>query len=233
MVSRETSGGETPPLPQWMTPAATGLGRYAEILTGPGIERGLLGPREAPRIWDRHILNCAVVADPGLGLLPTGATVADIGSGAGLPGLVWSLVRPDLTVVLIESLLRRATFLTECVHELGLVDRVQVVRDRAESVSGGPGKTRGGRPGTVDVVTARAVAPLGTLVEWGAPLLAEGGLLIALKGESAAEEVERDREQVERWGLQDVQVGQVGQGIVDPATTLVTARRRGRPATAQ
>jgi 16S rRNA (guanine527-N7)-methyltransferase len=230
MVSRETSGDEIPPLPPWMATSALGLVRYAEILTGPGIERGLLGPREAPRIWDRHILNCAVVADPGLGLIPTGATVADIGSGAGLPGLVWSLVRPDLTVVLIESLLRRATFLTECVHELGLADRVQVVRDRAESVSGGP---KGRRPGTVGVVTARAVAPLGTLAEWGAPLLTEGGLLIALKGESAIEEVERDRQMVESFGLEDIQVLHVGQGVVDPTTTVVTARRHSRSATAQ
>lgn len=216
--------GETPPLPEWLRPFEDGLARYAEILIGPGIERGLLGPREAPRIWERHILNCAVVADPSVGLLPNNATVADIGSGAGLPGLVWALVRPDLTLVLIESLLRRATFLTECVHSLDLADRVTVVRDRAESVAGGP---KAGRPGQMDVVTARAVAPLGALAAWGAPLLAPGGVLLALKGASAAEEIQRDREQLNELGLREVQIVQVGQGVVDPPTTVVTAHRGG------
>lgn len=230
MVPRETSAGVNPPLPDWLAPAEAGLARYAQILVGPGIERGLLGPREAPRIWDRHILNCAVVADPVAALIPQGSTVADIGSGAGLPGLVWALVRLDLKVVLIESLLRRATFLTECVHELGLADRVTVIRDRAESVAGGPTTPR---PGQLDVVTARAVAPLGTLAAWGAPLLAPGGILLALKGESAVEEVERDRAQLTDLGLTDVQVVQVGHGVVEPPTTVVVARRGGQPVTAQ
>ncbi len=196
-----------------------------EILVGPGIERGLLGPREAPRMWDRHILNCAVVADPQAGLIAPGAQVADIGSGAGLPGVVWALVRPDLQVVLIESLLRRVNFLTECVVELELTDRVQVVRDRAESVAGAQGR--------MDVVTARAVAPLGTLAGWGAPLLAEDGRLVALKGESAAEEVERDRAELAELGLLEVSITQVGQGIVDPPTTVVVAHRTVAPPRAQ
>ncbi len=230
MVSRETLGDVVPALPDWLEPAKSGLIRYAEILVGPGIERGLLGPREAPRIWDRHILNCAVVADPVAGLIPQDAVVADIGSGAGLPGLVWALARPDLTVVLIESLLRRATFLTECVHELELGGRVQVVRDRAESVAGSPQTSR---PGSMDVVTARAVAPLGTLGAWGAPLLVPGGILLALKGESAADEVDRDRNLLTEIGLQDISVEQVGQGVVDPATTIVVARKTGQPTTAQ
>lgn len=213
---------EPPPLPEWLQPFEVGLSRYAEILVGPGIERGLLGPREAPRIWDRHILNCAVVAEPSVGLVPIGSSVADIGSGAGLPGLVWALVRPDLQVVLIESLLRRATFLTECVHSMELTDRVSVVRDRAESVAG---NANAARPGRMDVVTARAVAPLGTLAAWGTPLLAPGGLLLALKGESAAEEVRRDSQQLATLGLIDVQVVHVGHGIVEPPTTVVRARR--------
>ena len=216
---------EIRPLPEWLEPFEGDLARYAEILVGPGTERGLLGPREAPRIWDRHILNCAVVADPTVGLIPTGATVADIGSGAGLPGVVWALVRPDLTIVLIESLLRRATFLTECVHSLGLADRVTVVRDRAESVAGGP---KSARPGQMDVVTARAVAPLGTLAAWGTPLLAPGGYLLALKGESAAEEVGRDSQELAALGLIDVDVIQVGHGVVEPPTTVVTARKDGK-----
>lgn len=213
-----------------MHPFEAGLAEYVEILVGPGIERGLLGPREATRIWDRHILNCAVVADPAVGLIPPGSTVADIGSGAGLPGLVWALVRPDVTTVLIESLLRRATFLTECVHALDLTDRVTVVRDRAESVAGSPTSPR---PGRMDVVTARAVAPLGTLAAWGTPLLTPGGLLLALKGESAAEEVQRDHQQLTELGLVDVQVAQVGRGIVEPPTTVVMARRGSQPAAAQ
>ena len=232
MVSRETSGdGQNPlELPAWLKPATASLDRYVQILIGPGIERGLLGPREAPRIWDRHILNCAVVADPHLGLVPTGATVADIGSGAGLPGVVWALVRPDLTVVLIESLLRRATFLTECVQELGLGTRVHVVRDRAESITAGP---QGGRPGSVDLVTARAVAPLGTLATWAATLLGPGGSLVALKGESAGDELDRDRAALTDIGFTDMQIRQVGQGVVDPATTVVVATLHGHRPTAQ
>lgn len=212
MVSRETS------LPGWMEPASAGLTRYAEILAGPGLERGLMGPREAPRIWDRHILNCAVVADPALDLVPQGASVADIGSGAGLPGVVWALVRPDLKVVLIESLLRRATFLTECIHALDLADRVQVLRARAEDA--------GSASGTMTIVASRAVAPVGTLAQWSAPLLAMGGQMVALKGESAEEEVQRDAEQIAAAGLVDVRVTQVGEGVVAPLTTVVVATRQ-------
>ncbi len=127
MVSRETSGsaGGPPDLPPWLEPARASLTEYADILVGPGIERGLLGPREADKVWDRHIINCAVVAEPDLEVIGTGARIADIGSGAGLPGLVWALARPDVSVVLIESLLRRVTFLTECIAALELTDQVQ------------------------------------------------------------------------------------------------------------
>ena len=169
MVSRETSGsaGGPPDLPPWIEPARAALAEYADILAGPGIERGLLGPREADKIWDRHIINCAVVAEPDLEVIGTGARIADIGSGAGLPGLVWALVRPDVSVVLIESLLRRVTFLTECITALELTDRVQVVRARAEEAAG--------HPGSFDIVTARAVAPLGNVARWAAPLLLPNG----------------------------------------------------------
>ena len=207
----------SPTLPEWMQPAAAGLEKYAEILAGPGIERGLLGPRETDRIWDRHLLNCAVVVDPAAGVVTQGSRVADIGSGAGLPGVVWALCRPDLEVILIESLLRRATFLTECLHELSLTDRVHMVRARAEDAAA--------RPGSFDVVTARAVAPLGTLAEWGVPLLNSGGRLVALKGESASEEVARDQAVLDKLGLEDVRVQHVGGGVVDPPTTVVTATR--------
>jgi len=224
MVSRETAvpePPEPPALPDWLQPAGGSLSQYGDLLVGPGIERGLLGPREAPRIWDRHILNCAVVADPAVGLIAGGARVADIGSGAGLPGIVWAIARPDISVVLIESLLRRVTFLTECVHELDLMDRVQVVRARAEEA----GERVGAAGGGLDVVTARAVAPLGTVAKWSAPLIRAGGLLVALKGESAQEEVDRDSEELRASGLMDPQVLMVGQGVVEPPTTVVTATR--------
>jgi len=200
-----------------MATASPGLTRYADLLTGPGAERGLIGPREGERIWDRHILNCAVVADPARAFVPSSASVADVGSGAGLPGLVWALVRPDISVVLIESLLRRATFLTECVHELDLGDRVQVLRARAEEA--------GGRGSGVDVATSRAVAPLGKLAQWSAPLLSAGGSLVAIKGESATEELTRDAAELAAVDLVDPAVHEVrGPGDI-PSTYVVTARK--------
>ena len=163
-------------LPVWCEPARGGLERYADLLATAGVERGLIGPREAPRLWERHLVNCAVVAEPG-GLVPAGADVIDVGSGAGLPGLVWALVRPDLRVTLLEPLLRRATFLTEAVVALGLTN-VQVERGRAEEC-----RLRAG------VVTARAVAPLDRLLRWCLPLVRPGGALLALKGSSVADEI--------------------------------------------
>ena len=217
MVSRETSGSAIgpPDLPPWLEPVRASLAEYADILVGPGIERGLLGPREADKVWDRHIINCAVVAEPDLEVIGTGARIADIGSGAGLPGLVWALTRPDVSVVLIESLLRRVTFLTECVTALEITDRVQVVRARAEEASG--------HPGSFDIVTARAVAPLGNVARWAAPLLLPDGALVAIKGESAQEEVTRDGQILEELGLTQPVVAQMGQGVVDPPTTVVMA----------
>lgn len=147
---------------------------YAELLTTAGVERGLLGPREAGRIWSRHILNSTVVAE----VVAPGVSVVDVGSGAGLPGIPLALARPDLDVTLLEPLLRRSTFLSEVVEELGLGARVHVVRGRAEE-----------QQQTYDVVTARAVAPLGRLVGWCRPLMRASGLLVALKGSSAAAEV--------------------------------------------
>ncbi len=111
MVSRET-----PPLPPWLKPVQEQLGDFGDLLADVGVSRGLIGPREVPRIWQRHLLNCAVVADPERDVIPAGSTVADVGSGAGLPGLVWAIVRPDLQVALIEPLLRRSTFLAEAVE---------------------------------------------------------------------------------------------------------------------
>lgn len=181
---------------------------YAGLLATTAIEWGLLGPREVPRLWERHLLNCAVVAE----LLPEGSVVDDLGSGAGLPGLVLAIQRPDLRVTLIEPLLRRATFLSETVTALGLPN-VQVQRARAEEL-----RTR---RGTVDVVTARAVAALGRLAGWGLPLLRPGGALLALKGSSAAVEVAEQRDEVERYGASAIEVLSLGVGVVDPPTTVV------------
>jgi 16S rRNA (guanine527-N7)-methyltransferase len=209
---------EDPVLPSWLEPARVPLTGYADLLAGPGTERGLIGPREIPRIWDRHILNCAVVADPALGLIPAESVVADVGSGAGLPGLVWALVRPDIKVILLEPLLRRATFLTEAVAELGVADRVVVVRARAEDLPG-----RADWAGA-DIVTARAVASMDKLVGWTLPLARSGGTLVALKGASAQEEVDAAGPALAAAGVVEVEVRTVGAGVVDPLTTVVVAR---------
>ena len=149
--------------------------QYAALLATEGVIRGLIGPREVPRLWDRHILNSALMAD----LLPQDSTLADIGSGAGLPGLVLAIGRSDVHVTLIEPLLRRTTFLSEVVAELNL-DNVEVVRGRAEEVHGKL---------TFDVVTSRAVAPLPRLLAWSMPLVAQDGRLLALKGSNIADEL--------------------------------------------
>lgn len=182
--------------------------RLEQFLAGPGIERGLIGPREAPRLWDRHILNCAVVAwEPGL--IPDGATVVDVGSGAGLPGIVWAVCRPDLSITLVESLQRRTTFLTELVEEFDLSDRVSVVRSRAEDL----------HDQVFDVATARAVAPLPRLLPWLAPLAR--GSILALKGQTAADEVVQAAAEARRLGLSDGEIMTVGTGVTDPPTTVV------------
>lgn len=217
MVSRETFRE----LPPWLQPAEAGLNRYVEILAGPGLERGLMGPREVPRLWDRHVLNCAVVADPDLGLIPAGALVADVGSGAGLPGLVWALARPDISMVLIEPLLRRTTFLTESVVALGLTDRVTVLRARAEKVATNP------EWAGVDVVTARAVAPMERLLGWTIPLLKPQGRLVAMKGASAQSELESAQGVLQEYGITSAEVVTCGAGVVEQVTTVVVARRGG------
>ena len=198
--------------------------RYAVHLVGSGVERGLLGPREALRIWERHILNCAVVAE----LLPDGARTVDIGSGAGLPGIPLALARPDLSVVLVEPLARRVDWLREVVEDLGLP--VTVERGRAEE-SGVRTRWEG-----ADVVTARAVAPLARLAGWALPLLRPAGTLLALKGRSAETEVARDAVAVRKLGGNEPRIVRCGTELVDPPSTVVvverargTGRRPGRP----
>lgn len=189
-----------------------GLARaYAELLRTDGITRGLIGPREADRIWDRHILNCAAVAPE----LARGAAVADIGSGAGLPGIVLAIARPDITMRLVEPLLRRSTFLSEVVESLGLTG-VEVVRERAEQLPA---------DWEVDVVTARAVAPLARLVGWCLPLVRPGGELLALKGERAAEELSEAATQLPGLGASRWEVRVLGAGLVDPPVRVVAVRR--------
>lgn len=216
MVSRETT---EPRLPAWLAPHRDRLTEFVALLADVGVTRGLIGPREVPRLWDRHVLNCAVVADPTDGLVPVDSRIADVGSGAGLPGLVWAIARPDVQVVLIEPLLRRSTFLTEAVAALAVGERVQVVRGRAEDVSKDPDW----RP--VDIVTARAVAPLERLIGWTVPLLAEGGHLLALKGSTAEAEVAEAADAARAAHLVDVRVHHCGVGVVDPPTTVIVGVR--------
>lgn len=190
--------------------------RYAEVLATVGVERGLLGPREVDRIWDRHILNSAALAE----LLDRGERIIDIGSGAGLPGIPLAIARPDLAVVLLEPLLRRSEFLNEVVNELGLA--VEVVRGRAEE----PGVRN--RFGERDAAVSRAVASLDKLTKWSLPLLRPDGRMLAIKGERASDEVEQYRRVMAASGAADVRVVTCGANYLRPPATVVSARR-GKP----
>ena len=182
--------------------------RYAELLAVDGVTRGLIGPRESERLWDRHLLNCAVVAE----LLPERGLLVDIGSGAGLPGVVLAMLRPSLEVILLEPLLRRSVFLEECVADLRL-SNATVLRARAEEKATADIRA--------DVATARAVAPLDRLAGWAAGLLRPGGELLAIKGQSAEEEIAAARPVLSRLGVQSAEVLQAGHGRVVTATTVV------------
>jgi 16S rRNA (guanine527-N7)-methyltransferase len=166
---------------------------YADLLCGPGVERGLIGPREPERIWERHLLNSAALA----GAVADGDVVIDVGSGAGLPGIAVALARPEARVSLVEPMQRRAEFLREVVHALGL--ETEVVCARAEDLPGG----------TADVVLARAVAPLRRLLPLTLPLLRPAGTLLALKGRSAVAEVEQASSILRKWPAARVTVGTV------------------------
>lgn len=200
-VSRETPGAEL-----YFGADLDTIDGYVQLLTTRGIERGIIGPREAPRVWDRHILNCAVVSPR----LPKDASVADVGSGGGLPGLVWAIARPDVSMTLIEPLLRRTTFLTEVVEELGL-SNVTVHRGRADEVDA-----------RFDVVTARAVAELGKLGTWCLPLVRPGGVMLALKGQSAASEVDLWTDTLRSLGAMDIVVASYGDAPTPTTVVEVT-----------
>lgn len=184
--------------------------RFVEHLSSTGIEWGLLGPREVPRLWERHVLNCAVVGD----LLPDGALVADVGSGAGLPGLALALARPDCQFILIEPLERRVTWLDMVVDDLGL-DNVDVVRARSEQVVGNV---------VVDIVTARAVSALKTLIPLTLPLLQGSGQLLAIKGRSAAEEIKSAAKVLKKHKGSAPVIETVGEDLLAEPTTVVRVR---------
>jgi 16S rRNA (guanine527-N7)-methyltransferase len=180
---------------------------FARLLATEGVTRGLIGPRETSRLWDRHLLNCAVVAE----LLPDRGELVDIGSGAGLPGIVLAMLRPGMRVILLEPLLRRSVFLEECLSQLDLPNAT-VVRARAEEMTGVI---------KADVATARAVAPLDRLAGWAAGLLRPGGQILAIKGQSAEEELAAAQPVLSRLGARSAEVLRVGHDRVISATTVV------------
>jgi 16S rRNA (guanine527-N7)-methyltransferase len=188
-------------------PALPLIQRYGEILAGPGVERGLIGPREVDRLWERHLMNCAAIAD----LVPEGSHVVDVGSGGGLPGLVLAATRADLRVTLLEPLLRRTVFLEDCLDALEL-DNAEVLRGRAEEWAGRMG---------ADVVTARAVAPMERLVGWCLPLLRRGGRMLALKGDAAAEELAAVAPELGKLGAKTWSVVEVGETLGTAATRVI------------
>lgn len=180
---------------------------FAEMLATDGVSRGLIGPRETARLWDRHLLNCAAVAE----LLPERGELVDIGSGAGLPGVVLAMLRPGMRIILLEPMLRRSVFLEECVAALDLTNTT-VVRARAENMAG---EIR------ADFATARAVAPLDRLAGWAAGLLRPGGQMLAIKGQTAEEELAAARPVLSRLGVRSAGVLRAGHGRVISATTVV------------
>ncbi len=191
---------------------------YADLLANQAVERGLIGPREVERLWDRHILNSAAADE----LIGTGEHVVDIGSGAGLPGVPLAIARPDLVITLVEPKLRRTAFLSEIASALGL--SFGVVRGRAEE------SAVLARAGGADVVVSRAVADLDKLAQWSLPLLRPGGRMLALKGDRAEDEVVEWRQSLTRLGVSHVEVKRCGVKYLDPPTTVVVAVR-GRGAT--
>lgn len=187
--------------------------RYIDILASRGMDWGLIGPREIGKLWERHVLNSAALEN----LIPEGCRVADVGSGAGLPGIPLAILRPDLEMTLIEPMLRRSDFLNETVEELGLDDRVTVVRSRAENAGL-----------DVDIVVSRAVAKLATLIEWTADMIVDSGSLLALKGRSAEDEVAKAKTELSKRRL-SAEVLLVRADPASEVTRAVRVRRVGKP----
>jgi 16S rRNA (guanine527-N7)-methyltransferase len=187
--------------------------QFADMLSEHGVRRGLIGPRELDRLWERHLLNSAVLAE----LLTPDCHVLDVGSGAGLPGIPLAIARPDLQLTLLEPMARRVAWLQEVITELALT--VEVVRGRAEE---GPVRERlSGQ----EAVTARAVAPMERLSRWCLPLLRPGGQLLALKGSSAAEELARDEAAIRAAGGGRAEVISCGDRVLEVPTTVVVVER--------
>jgi 16S rRNA (guanine527-N7)-methyltransferase len=183
------------------------LEQFADLLASEATLRGLIGPREVPRLWDRHLLNCALVAD----LIGQEASVCDIGSGAGLPGLVLAIRRPDLSVTLVEPLLRRTTFLEEAIGLLELPNAT-VVRARAEDLHGHR---------SFDVVTSRAVAPMDRLIRWSLPLVRSGGEMLAMKGSTVQAELDSAAAAISAGGGILDGIIELGGDLVDPPVRVV------------
>lgn len=184
--------------------------QFTADLAREGETRGLIGPLEPPRLWSRHVVNSALVAP----LLRSGR-VGDVGSGAGLPGLVLAIARPDVALVLIEPMERRVDWLTEEADALGL-DNVEVVRARAEDAQLGE---------PLDQVTARAVSALSKLLPLTAPLLRPGGEFIVMKGARVDEEIAAAQKVIRKLGLQNVTVELLGEGVVPDPTRVFRATR--------
>ncbi|MBG6122715.1 16S rRNA (guanine527-N7)-methyltransferase [Corynebacterium aquatimens] len=206
-MTMNTAGAEPP------APAAAIFGdrlpiaqAYHDSLATTAAQRGFIGPKEVDRLWSRHILNCAVIGEA----FAEGIHVADIGSGAGLPGIPLAIARPDLSITLIEPLLKRSTYLGEVTEELGL-DNVTVIRGRAEEQ----------KSLLFDVVTSRAVAPLGKLSTWSLPLVKRGGAMVAMKGSSISEELVRDAKEIAKAGGVDAEILTVGEKVLEQPTTLI------------
>lgn len=224
-MAASDSGSAPDPPPRWR-PAATALfgdqlhlaRRFADLLVTAGTQRGLLGPREGERIWERHLVNSAALTEA---LLP-GERVADVGSGAGLPGIPLALARPDLRLTLIEPLERRCQFLREVVADLALSERVVVVRGRA------PECGQHVEPATS--VVARAVAPLNRLVSWTMPLCQPGGRLLALRGRMAEHEIETMKSDIRRAGGEGPSLRVLGRDFPEPVN-VVEVRRLATPVT--
>lgn len=191
--------------------------RFVEVLADTGVSHGLIGPREVARLWERHVLNCAVIEDA----FPEGAAVIDVGSGAGLPGVALAIARPDLDVQLIEPMLRRTTWLETLVTDLEL-DNVTIHRGRAEELAGNV---------VAPWVTARAVARLAKLARWCTPLLAADGTLVAMKGSRAEAELDEDRHALRRLGMSRATVTEHGATLLDAPVLTVDLQFGARRAT--
>ena len=191
---------------QALGPGFTQLSKFADILAQDGVRLGLIGPREAERIWDRHILNCAALTE----LIDDGQSIIDIGSGAGLPGIPMAIARPDAQFVLIEPMERRSSWMLAVVEDLGLKN-VRVLRSRAEDVS----------EQDFDIVTARAVAALDKLLKMCVPLLKPGGALIALKGSKAAEEITNSKKLEKKLGISSFEILVCGEKFLAEPTSVV------------